>query len=148
MRTLLQRVSRAKVTVDGETTGEIEAGLLVFVCAMPGDDAATGEKLADKILKLRLFRDEAGRMNLNLADAQGALLIVSQFTLAADTARGTRPGFSRAAPPDVAERLYDAFVTYLGARHGGMQSGRFGANMAVELVNDGPVTIWLDTQDV
>ena len=110
MRALLQRVSRARVRVGEETTGEIEGGLLVFVCAMPGDDAVTGRKLADKILKLRLFRDAEGRMNLNTADAGGALLVVSQFTLAADTARGTRPGFSRAAPPDLAEQLYDCLL--------------------------------------
>lgn len=146
MRALLQRVSRARVRVGEETTGEIEGGLLVFVCAMPGDDAETGRKLAEKILKLRLFRDAEGRMNLNTADAGGALLVVSQFTLAADTARGTRPGFSRAAPPDLAEQLYDAFVTDLRSRHDRVETGRFGADMAVELVNDGPVTIWLDTQ--
>lgn len=146
MRALLQRVSRARVRVGEETTGEIEGGLLVFVCAMPGDDAETGRKLAEKILKLRLFRDAEGRMNLNTADAGGALLVVSQFTLAADTARGTRPGFSRAAPPDLAEQLYDAFVAELRSRHGQVETGRFGADMAVELVNDGPVTIWLDTQ--
>ena len=146
MRALLQRVSRARVRVGDETTGEIEGGLLVFVCAMPGDDAETGRKLAEKILKLRLFRDAEGRMNLNTADAGGALLVVSQFTLAADTARGTRPGFSRAAPPDLAEQLYDAFVAELLSRHGQVETGRFGADMAVELVNDGPVTIWLDTQ--
>jgi D-tyrosyl-tRNA(Tyr) deacylase len=146
MRALLQRVSRARVRVGEATTGEIEGGLLVFVCAMPGDDAETGRKLAEKILKLRLFRDAEGRMNLNTADAGGALLVVSQFTLAADTARGTRPGFSRAAPPDLAEQLYDAFVADLRSRHDRVETGRFGADMAVELVNDGPVTIWLDTQ--
>lgn len=144
MRAVLQRVSGAAVRVAGEVVGEIGAGLLILVCAMPGDDEATGARLAARIAKMRLFRDAEGRMNLSLRDTEGAALAVSQFTLAADL-RGNRPGFSRAAPPEVAARLYDAFCAALAAEGLTVARGRFGADMAVSLINDGPVTIWIDT---
>jgi D-tyrosyl-tRNA(Tyr) deacylase len=147
MRALLQRVAQASVTVAGETVGEIGGGLLMFVCAMPGDDEATARSLAAKVAKLRLFKDDVGKMNLNLAQTSGAALVVSQFTLAADTARGTRPGFSYAAKPDVAERLYVTFAQALRELDLPVETGRFGADMRVSLVNDGPVTIWLDTEN-
>jgi len=145
MRALLQRVTEASVTVDGEVVGRTGPGLLILVCAMPGDDEATGEKLAQKIAKLRIFRDEAGKMNRSLAESGGSALVVSQFTLAADTSRGNRPGFSGAAAPAEAERLYEAFAASLAALSVAVETGRFGAEMQVALVNDGPVTIWLDT---
>ncbi len=145
MRALLQRVTEARVEVDGAMVGEIGKGLLILVCAMPGDTEEIGAKLAAKIAKLRIFRDGAGKMNLNLPDAGGAALVVSQFTLAADTSRGNRPGFSGACPPEEAERLYDRFAADLAALGIPVATGRFGAEMAVSLTNDGPVTIWLDT---
>ena len=145
MRALLQRVTSASVTVDGTVIGEVGAGLLVLVCAMPGDTTATADALALKVSKLRLFKDDAAKMNLSLAQTGGAALVVSQFTLAADTSRGTRPGFSYAAKPDVAEQLYLHFADALRALDIPVQTGRFGADMSVALVNDGPVTIWLDT---
>ena len=131
--------------VAGETIGEIEAGLLIFACAMPDDTEAVGQKLAAKIAKLRIFKDSEGRMNLSLSDTKGSALVVSQFTLAADTSRGNRPGFSSAAPPELAENLYMAFAKALTDLDITVATGRFGADMAVSLVNDGPVTIWLDT---
>ena len=142
---MLQRVRTASVTVEGETVGQIGPGLLILVCAMPGDTAEVGEKLAGKIAKMRLFKDEAGKMNLSLLQTGGSALVVSQFTLAADTKRGNRPGFSGAAKPDDAERLYLAFADNLRALDIPVATGRFGADMDVSLVNDGPVTIWLDT---
>ncbi len=145
MRALLQRVTRASVTVDGEVIGQIGAGLLVLVCAMPDDTETTAETLALKISKLRLFKDDAGKMNLSLAQTGGAALVISQFTLAADTARGNRPGFSGAAKPDRANALYAHFATSLRGLDLPVETGRFGADMTVELVNDGPVTLWLDT---
>ncbi|APE42829.1 D-tyrosyl-tRNA(Tyr) deacylase [Sulfitobacter alexandrii] len=145
MRALLQRVSRASVAVADETTGEIDAGLLILVCAMPEDTEATADALARKIVNLRLFKDDEGRMNLSLAQTGGAALVVSQFTLAADTSRGTRPGFSYAAKPDKARALYEYFVERVKELGIQTQTGVFGADMAVALVNDGPVTIWLDT---
>jgi D-tyrosyl-tRNA(Tyr) deacylase len=145
MRALLQRVTRASVTVDGEIVGEIEAGLLILVCAMPNDTAETAKALALKISKLRLFKDDAGKMNLSVAQTGGAALVVSQFTLAADTSRGTRPGFSYAAKPDLAEALYLQVASDLRNLDIPVQTGRFGADMSVALVNDGPVTIWIDT---
>lgn len=145
MRALLQRVTQASVTVDGEITGEIGAGLLILVCAMPDDDTATAEALALKISKLRLFKDEPGKMNLSLLQTSGSALVVSQFTLAADTTRGNRPGFSGAAKPEVARMLYMHFTQALRALDMPVQTGVFGADMSVALVNDGPVTIWLDT---
>lgn len=144
MRAVVQRVSRASVAIDGVTVGEIGAGLLILVCAMQGDTEAEAQKLAAKIAKLRIFRDAEGRMNLSVRDVSGAALVVSQFTLAADL-RGNRPGFSTAAAPDEGKRLYEAFIRLIGAEGIPTETGRFGADMAVTLVNDGPVTIWLDT---
>lgn len=145
MKALLQRVSEARVTVDGETIGETGAGLLILVCAMTGDTTAQADQLAAKITKLRIFKDDAGKMNLSLKDTGGAALVVSQFTLAADTSRGNRPGFSQAAPPAEGERLYLGFAQALAAHGIPVQTGRFGADMQVSLVNDGPVTIWMET---
>lgn len=147
MRALVQRVSRADVKVGGATIGEISGGLVILVCAMVGDDVATAEKLATKISKLRIFRDDEGRMNRSVADVGGAALVVSQFTLAADTSRGNRPGFSAAAPPTEGEALYLHFAASLRQLGLEVATGQFGADMAVSLVNDGPVTIWMDTND-
>jgi D-tyrosyl-tRNA(Tyr) deacylase len=139
-------VSAASVTVAGAKIGAIDAGVLILVCAMPEDDETTAEALALKVSKLRLFKDEAGKMNLSLVQTGGAALVVSQFTLAADTARGTRPGFSRAAKPDHAKALYLHFVAALRRLEIAVETGEFGADMSVALVNDGPVTLCLDTQ--
>ncbi|MBM1221176.1 D-tyrosyl-tRNA(Tyr) deacylase [Ponticoccus sp. SC2-23] len=144
MRALVQRVSEASVTVDGTIIGQIGPGLLILVCAMQGDTADKPAALAAKIAKLRIFRDEAERMNRSLLDVGGAALVVSQFTLAADTSRGNRPGFSAAAPPADGEQLYEAFAEALAGLGPQVERGRFGADMKVALVNDGPVTIWLD----
>ena len=144
MRALVQRVTQASVTVDGAIIGQIGKGLLILVCAMEGDDAAKSAMLAAKISKLRIFTDDAGKMNLSLADVGGAALIVSQFTLAADTSRGNRPGFSTAAKPDAGRRLYEQFIADMDALGIETATGSFGADMAVSLTNDGPVTIWLD----
>jgi len=144
VRALIQRVTSAQVTVDGAVIGACDAGLLVLVCAMQGDSDDLPAKLAAKIAKLRMFKDDAGRMNRSITDIGGSALVVSQFTLAADTSRGNRPGFSTAAPPDTGARLYEAFVAELTALVP-VQTGQFGADMAVSLVNDGPVTLWLDT---
>jgi len=144
MRALVQRVSSARVVVDGKVTGEIGNGLLVFVCAMRGDTEKESEWLARKLVNLRIFRDEADRMNRSLADVGGAALIVSQFTLAAET-KGNRPGFSTAAPPEEGKRLYETFSANVAALGIPVANGIFGADMRVELANDGPVTIWLDT---
>lgn len=144
MRALIQRVSEARVTVAGREVGAIGPGLLILVCAMEGDDTARADQLATKIAKLRIFKDEAGKMNLSLADTGGAALVVSQFTLAADTSRGNRPGFSTAARPDEGERLYLHFSDALRALGIPVANGEFGADMDVALVNQGPVTIWLD----
>lgn len=145
MRALLQRARRASVQVDGETLGEIGEGLVVLVCAMQGDTDADAEALASKTARLRVFRDDAGRMNRSLLDTGGEALVVSQFTLAADTSRGNRPGFTGAAPPSEGERLYLAFAEALRGQGVGVATGRFGADMEVSLVNDGPVTIWLES---
>lgn len=144
MRALVQRVSEARVSVGGAVIGEIGEGLVVLVCAMDGDDEARAERMAARIARLRIFRDAEGRMNRSVLDTGGAALVVSQFTLAADTSRGNRPGFSAAAPPDVGERLYLHFAAALQAQGVPVATGRFGADMAVALVNDGPVTIWMD----
>ena len=144
MRALVQRVSSASVTVDGEVMGEIGAGLLVLVCAMQGDSDAESEWLAQKIVKLRIFSDENGRMNRSLADIGGSALVVSQFTLAAET-KGNRPGFSTAAAPEEGKRLYEHFSGVVAAQGVPVANGIFGADMKVALINDGPVTIWLDT---
>ena len=145
MRALLQRVTNARVEVDGATIGQTGPGLLILVCAMQGDTVAEAEKLATKIHKLRIFRDAAGKMNMALKDTGGSALVVSQFTLAADTRSGNRPGFSTAAPPAEGERLYQPFADSLRGMGVAVDTGQFGAEMAVHLVNDGPVTIWLDT---
>lgn len=143
MRALLQRVSRASVTVDGQVTGEIGAGLLILICAMQGDTDAQADQLAAKIAKLRIFKDDQAKMNLSIRDIGGAALIVSQFTLAADL-RGNRPGFSTAAPPTEGKRLYDHFTAQLQAQGIPTANGVFGADMDVSLNNDGPVTIWME----
>jgi D-aminoacyl-tRNA deacylase len=138
---VLQRVSQARVVVAGEVLGEIGAGLLVLVCAERGDSEVQADKLLAKILKLRIFGDDAGKMNRSVQDTGGGLLVVSQFTLVADTASGNRPGFSNAAPPGEGRRLYDYFVQQARAAHPMVQTGEFAAHMEVHLVNDGPVTI-------
>ena len=147
MRAVLQRVSRASVTVDGQVTGEIGAGLLILICAMQGDTDAQADQMATKIAKLRIFKDDQAKMNLSIRDIGGSALIVSQFTLAADL-RGNRPGFSPAASPDEGKRLYDHFTTRIAAEGIAVQNGIFGADMDVSLVNQGPVTIWLDTDSL
>jgi len=144
MRALVQRVSEARVSVDGAVVGAIGPGLLVLVCAMRGDGETESAWLARKVVNLRIFRDEAGRMNRALPEAGGAALVVSQFTLAAET-RGNRPGFSTAAAPDAGRRLYEHFAGAVRAEGVPVATGVFGAHMAVALVNDGPVTIWLDS---
>jgi D-tyrosyl-tRNA(Tyr) deacylase len=148
MRALLQRVSRASVEVEGERIATIGPGLLVLLGVAADDDERTAEQLAERIAQLRIFRDEAGRTNRSVVDVAGEALVVSQFTLYADTSRGRRPGFTDAGPPELAEPLYLAFAETLrraGVRD--VQTGRFGAEMRVELVNDGPFTIWLDTAE-
>jgi D-tyrosyl-tRNA(Tyr) deacylase len=144
MRALIQRVTKASVSVDQQIIGQIGPGLLILVCAMAGDGPAQSKALAAKIAKLRIFKDAAGKMNQSLLDTGGSALIVSQFTLAADTSRGNRPGFSAAASPDQGRALYEAFIADIAALGIPTATGRFGADMAVSLVNDGPVTIWLD----
>ena len=145
MRALVQRVAEARVVTGGETVGEIDAGLLILVCAMAGDGDDEARMLARKIANLRIFESEPGKMNLSVLASGGAALVVSQFTLAADTSRGNRPGFSRAAPPDEGERLYELFTASLAGHGVTTATGCFGQAMQVHLVNDGPVTIWLDT---
>lgn len=138
---LVQRVSEARVVVEGRTIGEIGAGLLLLVCAERGDGEAQADKLLAKVLKLRIFSDEQGKMNRSVQDIAGGLLVVSQFTLAADTSGGNRPGFGNAAAPDEGRRLYDYFVAQARTAHPVVQTGEFAADMKVQLVNDGPVTI-------
>ena len=145
MRALVQRVAEARVVIGGETVGDIGAGLLILVCAMAGDGDDEARLLARKIANLRIFESEPGKMNLSVLASGGAALVVSQFTLAADTSRGNRPGFSRAAPPEDGERLYELFVASLAGHGVPLATGCFGQAMQVHLVNDGPVTIWLDT---
>ena len=144
MRAVIQRVTEASVSVDGCIIGGIGPGLVILVCAMRDDGEAEADRLARKAANLRIFRDDAGRMNRSLLDTGGAALVVSQFTLAAET-RGNRPGFSTAAAPDEGRRLTDLFSAQLRAEGVPVAGGEFGADMAVALVNDGPVTIWLDT---
>ena len=141
MIALVQRVSQARVTVAGEMVGAIDRGLLVLVCAEPADTEVQAGRLVDKLLKLRIFADDAGKMNRSVVDVAGGLLIVSQFTLAADTTGGNRPSFTAAAPPDEGRRLYESFVAQAHAAHPVVQTGEFAADMQVHLVNDGPVTI-------
>lgn len=141
MIAVLQRVSSAHVEVAGRITGEIGPGLLMLVCAEPGDTEAVADKLVAKALKLRIFSDEAGKMNRSVADVGGGLLVVSQFTLAADTSGGNRPSFTGAAAPELGRRLYERVLATARAAHPQVASGEFGADMQVHLVNDGPVTI-------
>jgi D-tyrosyl-tRNA(Tyr) deacylase len=138
---LIQRVRGARVDVDNVVVGEIGHGLLVFVCAEPLDDATSADRLVDKLIKLRVFGDDAGKMNRSVQDVQGGLLIVSQFTLAADTSGGNRPSFANAAPPEIGRALYERVVDRARERHPQVACGEFGAHMQVHLVNDGPVTI-------
>ena len=140
---LLQRVTEAKVTVDGATVGAIGPGLMVLVGVEREDDEATAERLLDRLLGYRVFPDDEGRMNLSLADIGGGLLLVPQFTLAADTRKGTRPSFTPAAPPEAGLHLFDYLLQRAWERHPDVQSGRFGADMHVHLTNEGPVTFWL-----
>jgi D-tyrosyl-tRNA(Tyr) deacylase len=142
---LLQRVSQAEVTVDGQRVGAIGPGLLVLIGVRPLDDEASAHRLLTRLLQYRIFPDEAGKMNLSLTQAKGQLLLVPQFTLAADTAKGLRPGFSTAAPPDQGRRLFDAAVRIAREQLGTVETGVFGAHMQVSLTNDGPVTIWLES---
>ncbi len=144
MRAVVQRVGRAAVSVAGDIVGEIGPGLMILVCAMQDDDEARARQLAQKIARLRIFRDEEGRMNHSLRETGRAALVVSQFTLAADVSRGNRPGFSAAAAPEAGRRLYESFVAALCDEDVSVATGEFGADMEVSLVNDGPVTIWLD----
>jgi D-tyrosyl-tRNA(Tyr) deacylase len=144
MRALLQRVSEASVSVDGETVARIDTGLLVLLGIFPDDGSAEIDYLVDKLLGLRIFPDDSNAMNRSVMDIGGEVLVVSQFTLAADTSRGRRPGFGSAASPEVAKPLYEQFCSALAARWPHISSGVFGADMQVALINDGPVTILLD----
>jgi len=141
---LLQRVTAAEVQVGGEVIGRIGAGLLVLVGVQPADTPETAQQLLARILKYRIFDDEVGKMNLSLSQIDGGLLLVPQFTLAADTRQGLRPGFSTAAPPELGRRLFEAMVTAAQAQHPKVQCGRFGAHMQVSLTNNGPATFWLE----
>lgn len=147
MRALLQRTTGARVEVDGKLIGQCGHGLLILNCAMANDTEAEADKLAARISKLRIFKDEAGKMNRSITDIGGSALVVSQFTLAADTSRGNRPGFSTAAPPDQGRALYEHFAAALRRLGIPTETGEFGADMAVSLTNDGPVTIWMDTAE-
>ncbi len=144
MRALLQRVTEATVRVDGAIIGRCGPGLLILVCAMQSDDAAAADRLAAKVAKLRMFADAGGKTNLAIGDVGGSALVVSQFTLAADTSRGNRPGFSQAAAPDVGRALYERFAVTLAGLGIAVETGRFGADMQVALVNDGPFTLWVE----
>lgn len=147
MRAVLQRVTRATCTVEGQITGQVGTGFMVLLGVAPADTAATGAALAQKIVKLRVFNDTAGKMNLALAEVGGAVLSISQFTLYADTRRGNRPGFSGAAAPEQARELYAEFNQALRSHGVEVQEGVFGAHMVLDLINDGPVTLILDTAD-
>ncbi|WEF31064.1 D-aminoacyl-tRNA deacylase [Pseudoduganella chitinolytica] len=146
MIALLQRVTGAQVVVDGAVVGAIDPGLMVLVCAERGDSEREADALLAKLLSYRVFSDEAGKMNRSVTDVAGGLLLVPQFTLAADTKSGTRPSFTPAAPPDEGKRLFDHFVAQARARHGVVATGQFGADMQVSLTNDGPVTFWLQVE--
>ena len=147
MRALVQRVSQASVEVDGKTVGQCGRGLLVLVCAMADDAPGVENILAQKLSKLRIFPDDRGKMNKSIVDIDGEFLVVSQFTLAADTRRGNRPGFSNAAKPEDARRSYENFCALLSDFQLKVETGQFGADMQVTLTNDGPVTVWLDTAE-
>lgn len=146
MRACLQRVSRASVTVEGDVVGRIDRGLLVLLGVAVGDGDGEARELARKVAELRVFDDEQGKMNLALGDVGGAMLVVSQFTLLGDCRKGRRPSYTQAAPPGEAERLYELFAAEVRALGIDVETGRFRAHMQVELTNDGPVTLWLDTQ--
>lgn len=146
MKALIQRVRQASVTVDGRETGAIDHGLLAFIGVERGDDEVQAERLLHKLLHYRVFSDPEGRMNRNLQQAEGGLLLVSQFTLAADTRKGMRPGFSSAAPPAEGQRLFDHLVARARAAWPGVATGEFGADMRVALINDGPVTFLLESR--
>ncbi|MFZ6800591.1 D-aminoacyl-tRNA deacylase [Undibacterium sp. Di24W] len=146
MIALLQRVRQASVVVDGATIGAINAGLMVLVCAERNDTEKDAEQLLTKLLSYRVFSDEAGKMNRSVTDVQGGLLLVPQFTLAADTQSGTRPSFTPAAPPELGKQLFDLFVAQARSKHAMVETGQFGADMQVSLTNDGPVTFWLQTK--
>ncbi len=145
MIALIQRVTRADVRVDDQVSGTIDRGILALIGVRHGDDDVSAERLLERILSYRIFPDAAGRMNLSLRDIRGGLLLVPQFTLAADTHKGTRPGFSTAAPPEDARRLFTQLLERARSVHSPVAAGIFGANMQVSLVNDGPVTFWLET---
>ena len=147
MRALIQRVSQANVKIDGKTISEIKQGLLILVCAMADDNEIEAEQMASKISKIRIFNDENGKMNKSIKDVNGEALVVSQFTLAADTSRGNRPGFSYAAHPEKGEKLYEYFTKKLQEMDINCKMGVFGGDMMVSLINDGPTTIWLDNKD-
>jgi len=147
MRALIQRVSQANVKIDEKIISEIKQGLLVLVCAMADDTEIEAEQMASKISKIRIFNDENGKMNKSIKDINGEALVVSQFTLAADTSRGNRPGFSYAAHPEKGEQLYEYFTTKLQDMDINCKMGVFGGDMEVSLINDGPTTIWLDNKD-
>jgi D-tyrosyl-tRNA(Tyr) deacylase len=140
---LLQRVSEARVVVDGDVVGAIGPGLMVLVCAERGDDTASADRLLERLLNYRVFSDTEGKMNLSVRDVGGGLLLVPQFTLAADTRKGNRPSFTPAAPPEEGRRLFEHMLAKARASHQPVDAGRFGADMKVTLTNDGPVTIWL-----
>jgi D-tyrosyl-tRNA(Tyr) deacylase len=146
MIALLQRVRHASVVVDGTTIGAIQAGLMVLVCAERQDTEKDAEQLLTKLLSYRVFSDDAGKMNRSVTDVQGGLLLVPQFTLAADTQSGTRPSFTPAAPPKLGKQLFDYFVAQARSKHSVVETGQFGADMQVSLTNDGPVTFWLQTK--
>ena len=147
MRALIQRVSQADVKIDGKTISEIKQGLLILDSAMPDDNEIEAEQMASKISKIRIFNDENGKMNKSIKDVNGEALVVSQFTLAADTSRGNRPGFSYAAHPEKGEKLYEYFTKKLQEMDINCKMGVFGGDMMVSLINDGPTTIWLDNKD-
>lgn len=146
MKALIQRVSHAKVEVEGEVTGAIDGGILLLLGVEKEDSEADADKLLKKVLSYRIFSDDDGKMNLNVQQVAGGLLVVSQFTLVADTRKGNRPGFSRGATPAEGERLYEYFVTQARAAHEQVATGRFGADMKVSLLNDGPVTFMLESR--
>ena len=145
MRALTQRVSEARVDIDDNSVGRTGPGLLIFICAMQDDTDEAAQYLARKIANLRIFEDEAGKMNRSVIDVRGSALVISQFTLAANTSRGNRPGFSYAAGADEGRRLYELFTQLIADQGVAVETGTFGADMNVHLVNDGPVTIWMDT---
>ena len=145
MRALIQRVTKASVQVDSQVVGQIDQELLILLCAMAGDTETEVEKLASKMTKLRIFTDKNGKMNRSIIDIAGAALVVSQFTLAADTSRGNRPGLSHAANPDDGRKLYEYFIVEMQNSGTSVETGEFGADMRVSLINDGPATFWMDT---